>query len=113
MREVVGEDAPVYAWLAANLQQNDPDMITALFDRFEITAAGYEMAAVLPGICCPVLLLQADPATGGLMTDREVELALRLLNQARHVRLTGMSHVLHNERKEPVVQVLQDFFSSC
>jgi pimeloyl-ACP methyl ester carboxylesterase len=113
MREVMGEEAPVYAWLATNLQQNDPDMLTALFDRYETTAAGYEMESVLLRIQCTVLLLQADPTVGGVMTDREVELALPLLDQPRHVRLQGMSHVLHNERKEPIVQALKAFFESC
>jgi pimeloyl-ACP methyl ester carboxylesterase len=112
MRVVVGEDAPVYAWLANNLLHNDPDMLTSLFDRFETTSAGYEMTEVLPGIQCPVLLLQADPTAGGLMTDREVELALPLLAQAQHVRLSGVSHVLHNEHKEPVLQALLDFFTT-
>ena len=113
MRQVVGEDAPVYAWLATNLQQNDPDMLTALIDRHEVTTAGYEMTSVLPAIQCPVLLLQADPAAGGLMTDQDVELALPLLARPRHVRLPGISHVLHNERKEPVIQALIDFFGAC
>ena len=113
MREVYGENAPVYAFVANNLRHNDPDMHTALYDRYGVTAAGYEMTSVLPSIRCPVLLFQADPTTGGLMTDREVELALPLLHQARHVRLTGMSHALHNERKEPVIQALIDFFGAC
>lgn len=30
MQEVYGEDAPVFAWLATNLYQSDPDMLTAL-----------------------------------------------------------------------------------
>jgi len=113
MREVMGEDAPVYTWLATNLQQNDPDMLTALLDRYETTMAGYEMNSVLPSIQCPVLLQQADPAAGGMMTDRDVELALPLLDQSRHIRLQGISHVFHNERKEPIVQALKDFFQSC
>ena len=113
MREVAGEDAPVYTWLATNLQQNDPDMLTALLDRYETTAAGYEMNSVLPSIQCPVLLLQADPTAGGLMTDREVELALPLLDRPRHIRLQGISHILHIERKEPIVQALKAFFQSC
>ena len=113
MREVMGEDASVYAWLATNLQQNDPDMLTALLDRYETTVAGYEMQSVLPGIRCPVLLLQADPTAGGLMTDREVELALPLLARSQHVRLPGISHILHNERQEPIVEALQAFFQSC
>jgi pimeloyl-ACP methyl ester carboxylesterase len=113
MREVAGEDAPVYTWLAANLQQNDPDMLTALLDRREATAAGYEMNSVLPSIQCPALLLQADPTAGGLMTDREVELALPLLDRSQHIRLQGISHILHMERKEPIVQALKAFFHSC
>jgi pimeloyl-ACP methyl ester carboxylesterase len=113
MREVMGEDAPVYAWLATNLYQSDPDVLTALLERLEATASGYEMGAVLPAIKCPVLLLQADPAAGGLMTDAEVEQALPLLARPSHVRLEGVSHVLHNERKEPVVTALKAFFQSC
>ena len=112
-REVAGEDAPVYTWLATCLQQNDPDMLTALLDRFETTVSGYEMNSVLPSIQCPVLLLQADPTAGGLMTDREVELALPLLDRPRHIRLQGISHILHIERKEPIVQALEAFFRSC
>ena len=113
MREVMGEDTPVYAWLATNLYQSDPDMLTALLERFEATASGYEMGAVLPAIKCSVLLLQADPAAGGLMTDAEVVQALPLLARPSHVRLEGVSHVLHNERKEPVVTALKAFFQSC
>ncbi len=113
MREVLGEDSPVFTWLATNLAQSDPDTLTALLARFEATAAGYEMRLVLPAITCPVLLLQADPAAGGLMTDAEVEQALPLLAKPSHRRLEGVSHVLHNERKAPVVAALRAFFQSC
>ncbi len=110
LRRVMGEDSPVFEWLATNIYQNDPDMLTALLERFETTAAGYEMDRVLPAIQCPVLLLQANPAAGGVMTDREVEQALPLLVQPRHVRLPGVSHVFHNERKEPIVAALKEIF---
>jgi pimeloyl-ACP methyl ester carboxylesterase len=113
MREAMGEDSPVFEWLATNLYQQDPDMLDALIDRFEATAAGYEMETVLPEIECPVLLMQGDPAAGGLMTNSEVEQASRLLAQPRHVKLEGVSHVLHNERKEPVLEALASFFSSA
>jgi pimeloyl-ACP methyl ester carboxylesterase len=113
MREVIGEDAPVYTWLATNLYQCDPDMLTAILERFETTASGYEGQLVLGAIKCPVLLLQADPTAGGLMTDREVEQALLQLAQPSHVHLEGVSHILHNERKEPVVTSLKAFFQSC
>jgi pimeloyl-ACP methyl ester carboxylesterase len=111
MDEALGEDSPVFDWLALNLYQNDPEMLTVLLDDFDNTAAGYEMAKMLPSIRCPVLLLQADPAAGGLMSDAEVERALALLARPSHVRLARVSHVLHNEQKEPVLQAITDFLS--
>jgi pimeloyl-ACP methyl ester carboxylesterase len=112
MREVYGEDASVFAWLAANLYQSDPDMLTALLERFEVTTTGYEMDAVLPAIRCPVLLLQADPAAGGLMADMEIEQAIPMLARPGHVRLHGESHALHHVHPEPVVAALRGFFGS-
>ena len=113
MREVYGEDAPVFAWLAANLYQSDPDMLTAILDRFDSTAAGYELGTVLPAIRCPVLLLQADPTAGGLMTTMEIEQAIPMLARPSHVRLPGESHALHHVHPEPVVAALKVFFGSC
>ncbi len=72
MREVWGEDSPVFDWVATNLYQQDPDVLSVLIDDFAHAAAGYEMDELLPKIGCPVLLLQADPASGGVMTDAEV-----------------------------------------
>lgn len=110
MREVMGEESPFYDWLATSLYQGDPDMLTAILERFDVTSDGYEMDIVLPAIQCPVLLLQADPQAGGVMKDAEVEQAWPLLVQPSHVRLDGVSHVLHNDRKEPVVTALKNFF---
>lgn len=112
MREAMGEDAAVFPWLATNLYHNDPDMLTALIDDMETSTTGYDMETVLPAIRCPVLLLQANPASGGLMIDAEVEQALPLLAQPAHVRLEGISHVLHNEQKGPVLQAIFEFLTS-
>jgi pimeloyl-ACP methyl ester carboxylesterase len=70
------------------------------------------MTLVLPAIRCPVLLLQADPKAGGVMTDAEVEQGMPLLPQPTHVLLVGVSHVFHNEQKEPVLQAITDFLTS-
>jgi len=112
MRAVYGEDAPVFPWLAESLYQQDPDMLAAILDRYDDTAAGYEMNLVFPNIQCPTLLLQADPDTGGLMTDKEVQQVLPLLAKPTHIKLLNLSHILHNERKEPVVAALKQFFDS-
>ena len=99
-------------WVAQNLYQLDPDMLTILIEEPGRAAAGYDMAVVLPAIRCPVLLLQADPRDGGVMTDAEVEQGLPLLSQPTHVLLEGVGHVFHNEQKEPVLQALTDFLAS-
>jgi pimeloyl-ACP methyl ester carboxylesterase len=110
MRTVYGEDSRVFPWLAENLYHQDPDILTAILDRFDDTVAGYEMDILFPKIKCPVLLLQADPNTGGLMIDVEVQQALLLLARPTHIKITNLSHTLHNERKEPVLEALKRFF---
>jgi pimeloyl-ACP methyl ester carboxylesterase len=110
--QVMGKSSPAFESLAVRLYQNDPDMLSALLDYFERTAAGYEMETISAAIQCPVLLMQADPTVGGVMTDDEVTRALMLLAQPRHVKLEGISHVLHNEWKEPVLEALKNFFGT-
>ena len=70
------------------------------------------MVTLLPAIRRPVLLLQADPAAGGVMTDEEVECAVPLLSEPRHVKAPGLGHVFHNERKEPILDALTAFVRS-
>ena len=108
MREKHGEDSDVYTFVATNLYYNDPDMLTAVLDG--TWTAGYEMEKVLPAIRCPVLLLQADPDAGGMMTDAEVERALSLLAHPRHVRFEETSHNLFYPEKERVLRAMLEFF---
>jgi len=110
MRETLGEEASIYGWIAANLYYNDPDMLTAVLDG--TTTASYEMEKLLPAIRCPVLLLQADPDTGGMMTDAEVERALPLLAHPRHVRLERTGHFIFAPEKEPALRAATEFFES-
>lgn len=107
--ELLGTDNPWFSWMAESLARQDPEVLTALLDDFEATAEGYEMDVLLPRIKCPVLLIQADSAYGGLMTDAEVERARALLPGVAHVRLKGIGHGLHGERKQPVVEAIEDF----
>lgn len=112
LREVMGEENPVYGWLAGNLSQHDPAVLDMLIERPDEAAEGYSMATLLPRLRQPVLLLQADPAAGGALSDEEVAAAMPLLAHGRHVKIAGLSHTLHNERVEPVAQALADFFAS-
>ena len=110
MREKPGEIADVYTFVATNLYYNDPGFLTAVLDG--TYSAGYEMEKVLPAIRCPVLLLQADPDAGGMMTDTEVERARSLLAHPRHVRFEQTGHNLFYPETEPVLRAIIEFFES-
>jgi pimeloyl-ACP methyl ester carboxylesterase len=70
-------------------------MLTAVLDG--TMTVDYEMEKVLPAIRCPVLLLQADPDAGGVMTDAEVKRALPLLAHPRLDRVIGTGgNLVHN-----------------
>jgi hypothetical protein len=112
MRERYGEDSSVVDYLATRLYHTDPDTLGALIDDLQNTTAGYEMEALLPGIRCPVLLLQADPDAGGLMKDAEVKWALPQLVRGRRVRLEGIGHALFCPRKGPALRAIAGFCDS-
>ena len=111
LRDVFGEEHDIYDWIAPNLYYLDSDVLTILIGEYDRAAAGYEMTCLMPAIDCPVLLLQADPNTGGLVTDAEVAAAMKLLRQPTHIRLKGISHVLHNEDKEGVLTAVLSYLS--
>ena len=67
----------------------------------------------MPNIGCPVLLLQADPAYGAAMTDDDVRRALPLLRRGTHMRMAGMSHVLHNSEKNRCSRPSANFYQPC
>jgi pimeloyl-ACP methyl ester carboxylesterase len=94
-RVVLVDDSPWFAWMATNLAQLDPASLGVLIHDAERFVEGYALEALLPVIDCPIWLLQADPAAGGLMHDDEVRLAQRLSPWVRHQQLAGVGHPLH------------------
>lgn len=95
--------------LAQSLNQMDPDVM-ARFRAGQLTD-GYDPEELLPRVTCPVLLLQAGPAQGGLMTDTDVNRALVLLPNARHVRFDDLGHGLHVQNAEEVLAALLPFLA--
>jgi pimeloyl-ACP methyl ester carboxylesterase len=110
--EVMGAESPWFAFMAVCLYQLDPDTLRAVLDDPAITMAGYEMAVLLPAIRCPVLLLQADPSAGGVLTDAEVAEALALLPRGEHRRLDGVGHPLHSTHPELIHDEINGFLTS-
>ena len=108
--DVYGE-MPWYRYQAENLRCQDPTMLDAVIE-FEAMHAGYDGDLVLPRIACPVLLLQGDPAAGGMLTDREVARARELHPRVESALFEGIGHPLHGTHPEPVLRVVTRFLES-
>jgi pimeloyl-ACP methyl ester carboxylesterase len=107
MREKWGEDAEFFTWSATNLYYNDPDMLAATLEAgFQ---EGYEVDSLLNAIRCPILLLQGDPAAGGMITDDQVDLAKSLSPLVSHVRLEGIGHFIFAPDEGPVLEAVFEF----
>ncbi|WCN39622.1 alpha/beta fold hydrolase [Aneurinibacillus uraniidurans] len=110
--KVLGEDHPLFHFIATSLSQNDPEVLTAVLGRFDETYAEYKIDELLPKIQCPVLLLQGDPTFGGLIRDEDAKQALHLLPKATHIKINNVGHALHMQNKESVISAILPFMES-
>jgi pimeloyl-ACP methyl ester carboxylesterase len=110
--DAFGDENPWFEFQATNLHRLDPDMLAAVREGRDAMRAGYDPETLLPAISCPVLILQADPAAGGALSDEEVALGLRLLPRATHVRLGGMGHELHGRHAQRVLDAMGPFLAT-
>lgn len=95
---------------ATSLPQLDPDVLTSIIDGR--VWDGYDHDAFLARIGCPALLLQADPAAGGHLSDAMADHAAALLADCALVRLSGVGHGPHNAQPLVFVQLVTDFLES-
>jgi pimeloyl-ACP methyl ester carboxylesterase len=109
-KDLPGNDATFQRWYAKCLTQLDPDTLTPLLEGYSV--GGYDPDAMLQMICCPTLLLQADPGLGAMMSDKDVSRALSLLARATHMRFDGLGHQLHMQQSEPVMRSVMNFLES-
>jgi pimeloyl-ACP methyl ester carboxylesterase len=103
-------DESSLAWSASCLSHIDPEVLTPVIEGRWLD--GYDLTHVLAGIRCPTLLLQADPSTGGTLTDADLDLALDSIATCRHVRFPGRGHNLHLDSPGEVWRAMQPFLNS-
>lgn len=78
---------------AACLKQVDHDVLEPIVAGRWL--AGYDVQQVLSRLQCPVLLLQADAAAGGMLTDEDAALAERAAAECYRERFPGVGHLIH------------------
>lgn len=71
---------------------------------------GYDTAAYLRGVRCPVALLQGDEACGGMLIDADAERVLeRIGSGCERTRFPGCGHQIHGTRPEEVARLMREF----
>jgi pimeloyl-ACP methyl ester carboxylesterase len=104
--DLMAKDSPWFSFMAECLRDLDPTMLDAVIE-FDEMHAGYEADRLLPEISGPVLLIQADPAYGGALSDEDVAVARSLLSDVRVVRIDQVGHSLYPGK---IAALLRDFF---
>ncbi len=109
--DAMGDETGWFEEVAETILQNDPAMLDAVI-AFDGMHAGYDAERLLPMIQCPVLLLLADARSGSVVSNEDVEHAVRLLRDPVVVRVAGTTHGLVWEAAQAVERAMEDFLSA-
>jgi pimeloyl-ACP methyl ester carboxylesterase len=113
--DLPGNDDTYLRQLARTLRDMDPDVLEYHAEgRAEEYLKGFDLDGALDAIVCPVLLVQANQALGGMMTDRSVKHALAKLSCGYHVLIKDAGHDLGMGRWEvsPLLRTISAFLDS-
>ena len=108
--ELPGNDEAYLRSWARYLQQVDPEAYEMTLDNSSIE--GWDGEEVMKQIQCPTLLLQANPALGGMMSDHDVQRACALLAHPVRVRFPTLGHALFIQNPEPILRSVTNFLES-
>jgi pimeloyl-ACP methyl ester carboxylesterase len=107
--DLPGDESDLQHW-AACLEMLDPGAMQATIDGS--TFRDFDCESVLAKIACPVLVLQANPELGGLMSESAVDKINRNVRQVEVVQFRLLGHALHLQRAQPVIDAVTKFLSS-
>lgn len=103
-------DAVSLRFQAASLNQLDPRILTPLVGGQWMQ--GYDEPSIFARIRCPVLLIQADAAMGGMLVDEDVAEFRRHVPETLHIRLPGVGHMMHWQRTQEITNLTFAFVES-
>jgi pimeloyl-ACP methyl ester carboxylesterase len=103
-------DATSIRFSARCLLQSDPDVLTPVAAGRWLD--GYDEEAVFSRIECPTLLLQGNPALGGLLTDDDAARLESMIPDVARVTMQRSGHLIHWSQTEETARLLIGFLES-
>lgn len=92
------------------LMQLDPAVLSTLTAGRWLE--GLDWFGLLQKIECPVLLLRADPACGGMLNEDEAARIPRLIPCCARVDLPGIGHSIHSSQPDKMLTLITNFFAT-
>jgi pimeloyl-ACP methyl ester carboxylesterase len=74
--------------------------------------AGYDIDNILLSIQCPTLLLQADIAQGGMLSDDDASRVERLVPRCWRIEFPGIGHLIHWTATQDTLRCVMGFLGS-
>ena len=102
-------DESYLRWWARSLMMMDPEALAMAVDGRLSENWDPEF---IRKVACPMLLIQADPKFGGLVTARDVEACRASIADTVHVLLKDVGHSLNIHQPGPVLRALLNFLGS-
>lgn len=109
--EAYGENHPWFEFMAENLKQNDPNMLTSIIDDFDNTYKEYDVERLFPLIKCPTLIVKGDSNQGSLIRDTDIRLIKTLNNNIKHVEIKGVGHALYMQDRQSFMDEILPFIN--
>jgi pimeloyl-ACP methyl ester carboxylesterase len=103
-------DAAQLRFMASCLAQLDPRVLDPIVQCRWLE--GFDWRQVFRKLACPALLLQADPAAAGMLTDDDAAEAAGLARSLTLVKLAGCGHGMHWTRTQDVANLTCAFLES-
>lgn len=94
--------------IAECLSQLEPEVLEVILTGR--LAEGWDLEGLLRQVSCPALLVQGEPALGGL-EDQVAERAAALLPHGQRIKIPGAGHNIHQTQPEAILRAAQAFLA--